>query len=219
MKARAFTDGRGSRTAKVDFQIDPSLLPLAAEKWRVWDVSADTAGKVASAPSRWTVTGDTVTQLSNIYQGAANDASATTERRGTLRIYREMADFTNGQLSFQFKSADDDGLGVAFRLTDDRHHYLWAADRQRGFRILALKNGDDYRVLAQNKQSYQSNTWHSVRIVMQGSKLTVFVDGEKDLEIEDETLAQGTVALYSWGTTGVQFRAIRLQPQSAPTGQ
>lgn len=219
VKARTFADGQSSRTAKSGFQIDPSLLSLSAEKWRVWDVSADAAGRVDAAPSRWTVAGDTVTQSSNIFQGSAGDTSAETERRGTLRIAREFANFTNGQLSFEFNSTDDDGLGVGFRLTDERHHYLWAADRQRGFRILALKNGDDYRVLAQNKLSYQSNTWHTVRVVMHGARLAVFVDGEKDLEIDDESLKQGTVALYSWGTTGVQFRAIRLQPESAATGQ
>ena len=53
----------------------------------------------------------------------------------------------------------------------------------------------------------------SVRVVQDGPKLTVYIDGEKDLEAEDATFPKGTIALYSWGSTGVRFRNIILKPK------
>ncbi|MEX1039716.1 MAG: family 16 glycoside hydrolase [Pirellulaceae bacterium] len=173
----------------------------------------DTQDKPISAPSQWIVRGTEIHQRSNIYQGSATDANPETQRYATLRIFEE-GEFGDGQIEFEFNSEDDDTLGFAFRLRDESHHYLWAADMQRKFRILARKNGDDYQVLAKNGLGYRRNHWHHVKIEMAGSKLTVWVDGEKDFEVEDEAFAQGTLALHSWGTQGVRFRGVRVAPGS-----
>jgi len=51
-----------------------------------------------------------------------------------------------------------------------------------------------------------------VRLVLAGPKISVYVDGEKDFEVVDGTLHAGTVALYSWGSTGAKFRYVKWQP-------
>ena len=151
------------------------------------------------------------TELSNIYRGDASDSSPLTERAGTLRIYTAGKHFADGQLSLEIASSDNDGFGVAFRLTDAEEHYLFAMDAQRSFRVLAGKRGNVYRVLAHNDRGYQANRWYQLRIVLDGPRITVFVDGEKDLEAVDGTLPRGTFALYSWGSTGAKFRNLRWQ--------
>jgi hypothetical protein len=42
--------------------------------------------------------------------------------------------------------------------------------------------------------------------------MTVHVDGESDLSVVDETFAQGTIALHSWGSDNVEFRRIKMSP-------
>jgi hypothetical protein len=49
---------------------------------------------------------------------------------------------------------------------------------------------------------------------MEGPRITVWVDGEKDFEVEDSTLKQGTIALHSWGTQAVRFRGVRFGPEA-----
>ena len=214
VRARYFADdGRLSRAVDRRFTIDPDLLPLGDESWRVWDVP----GQPSGGPSDWSVdAAGVVTQRSNIFLGSATDSDPETPRYGTLRIFDgETAGGAisgDGVIDVEIRSADDDGIGLAFRFADPRHHYLWAADLQRRFRILAVKDGDDYRVLAKNGESYAKNRWFSLRVVLEGDRIRVFVDGEPEFDVRDERFAEGTIALYSWGSENVQFRNLRFRP-------
>jgi hypothetical protein len=82
-------------------------------------------------------------------------------------------------------------------------------DAQRRFHILACKNGEDYRILAHKPVGYTPNHWYRLRVVLDGPALTVYLDGEKDLQARDETFARGTFALYAWGCAGARFRNVR----------
>ena len=97
---------------------------------------------------------------------------------------------------------------MAFRVKDARHHYLFAMNRQRGFRTLAVRDGDDYRVLALNHKGYESNRWHDVKVVLDGPRIAVYVDGQKDFDLVDRAFRSGTVALHSWGNQGSRFRLV-----------
>lgn len=208
IRARAFTeDGQVSAAASGDFVVDPNVLPLGDEHWRVWDV----AGQVSAAPSDWAVIGDVVHQRSNIYLGSASGTAPEQERYGTLRIYNAAADFGDGEIELELRSGDDDGLGVAFRVQDENQHYLWATDLQRKFRILAVKDGDQFRVLAKKSEAYQKGTWQQVKIALDGPRITVYVDGQEDLSAVDERFTRGTVALHSWGSDSVEFRRVRMK--------
>lgn len=117
-------------------------------------------------------------------------------------------DFGDGELSLDLSSDDDDVLGVAFRLRDPEHYYLFAMDRQRGFRALAVKDGDRYRLLDFNEKDYRTFHWYKLDIVLDGPKITIYMDGDKELEAVDETFASGTFGLYAWGCSGAKFRNI-----------
>ncbi len=208
LRARFFTDnGRLSRSVDRSFTIDPNTLPLEDSSWRVWDVP----GNPASAPSDWSVEAGVVKQRSNIYLGSATETDPEVERYGTLRIFGPGASFTDGRIEAEIRSADDDGIGLAFRCEDAEHHYLWAADLQRRFRILARKDGDDYRLLARNDLGYGRNEWLKLRIDLDGDRIRVTVDGEEDFSVRDGRFGKGTIALYSWGSTNVEFRKVRFE--------
>jgi len=82
-------------------------------------------------------------------------------------------------------------------------------DEQRGFHILALKDGETYRLLASRKAGYRRNQWYRLKVALRGSKLAVHVDGKLDLEADDATLRTGSFALYAWGCAGARFRNVR----------
>jgi outer membrane protein assembly factor BamB len=212
VRSRVFMpDGEVSRALDVSYVIDADLVPLADEHWRVWDVP----GKPSGAPSRWKVVDGVVTETSNIYLGSASNADPEVERYGSLRIFEGAEDFRDGVIEFEMRSGDDDGIGLAFRLQDEDHHYLWAADLQRQFRVLAVKDGGTFRLLARNTQSYEKNRWHQVRIVLEGLQIRVLVDGVEDFRVSDESFQQGSIALHNWGSSKIEFRNIRMR-RAAP---
>ncbi|MCA9177392.1 MAG: PQQ-binding-like beta-propeller repeat protein, partial [Planctomycetales bacterium] len=209
LKARSFyEDGSGGPVATGQFEIDPNFLPLTGSHWSTWD----TAGpQLKEAPSVWKATNHEVTQSSNIHEGDSGAGKPTDRRDGTLRIYRDPdKPFANGVFTAQIRSTDNDGIGFAFRVAAPDKLYLLAMDAQRKFQVLAVRDGNKYRVLDQNAMGYTPNRWHNVRIEAQGSSLKVFVDGEQTLQATDETISAGGVALYSWGNSGVSFRALKI---------
>ncbi|MCP4645137.1 MAG: DUF1080 domain-containing protein, partial [bacterium] len=183
---------------------DPSILPLDAAAWTIYDSPGENP-----ATSNWQVGDGFVTELSNLYRGDAKDPNPAMERAGTFRIYASDAPMKDGVLTLELASSDDDVLGVAFRFNGPDRHYLWSMDRQRAFHALACKSGDSYRLLASNTKAYDQNIWYQLRIELAGPKMTVYLNGEKDFELEDATFQEGTFALYAWGCAGAKFRNVR----------
>ena len=163
-----------------------------------------------SEPSKsdWQVKGHTLTELSNLFGGDAANGDPGLERGGTFRIYNAGKEFSNGELSLDMSSADNDVYGVAFRFQDKDHYYLFAMDKERGFRVIAKKDGDSYTVLAANARDYRPFHWYQTRIVLDGPTISVHLDGDKELEASDDSFARGTFALHAWGCAGAQFRNV-----------
>ena len=209
LKARAlYEDGALGPVANGEYQVDETFLPLTGEGWSVWDTPGP---QLKEAPSKWQVAGSAIVQSSNIHEGNSGAGKPSDRRDGTLRIYQPpSAPFANGVFHGQIQSTDNDGIGLAFRVQSPNKLYLVAFDAQRKFQVLAVRDDDQYRILDQNDIGYTPNRWHDVRIEAQGNSLTVYFDGKPTLAAKDETIPQGGVALYSWGNSGVSFRALKI---------
>jgi len=204
VKARVFSDGQPpSVTTGAKFVIDGGVLALEAKYWSVHDVKGSLMG-----PSNWALSHGVVGLWTHVYTKDDATSNPQTPRYGTFRIYKRKIDTSRGVLNLKISSVDNDGLGVAFRFKDPEHHYLWAMDAQRSYHVLACKNGTEYRVLASNKKSYTKYAWNDVRIVLDGARIKVYVNGRLDLEATDKTFANGTIALHGWYSYGVTFRDI-----------
>lgn len=209
LRARAFAPQLPpSSVASAEFVVDRTMIPLDDPGWTVFDSPG------GSPPaSDWQIEGDFVTERSNHYLGVAGNLDPLIDRPGTYRAFQPGRSWSNGELSLEIASSDDDGLGVAFRFGGRENYYLWSMDAQRSYHVLAKKQGDAYETLARNGATYAKNQWYSVRVVLDGPRITVYVDGQKDLEAVDENFAKGTVALYAWGCAGAKFRNVRWVPK------
>ena len=208
VRARAFADGLPpSSVASAEFRVDPTIIPLDEPGWTVFDSPGGSSPK-----SDWRLEGDSITERSNLFVGEAANSEPTVDRPGSYRAYQPGHRWSDGELLLEISSSDDDGLGVAFRFNDAKNYCVWSMDRQRSFHVLGRKQGDSYETLAKNTATYEKNRWYAVRVVLKGPKITVYVDGEKDLEAVDETFKQGTIALYAWGCAGARFRNVHWIP-------
>ena len=205
VRARSFdVRGRAGPVSAAKFIVNKDLLLLEPDSWTAWDAPGS---KPASA---WRIAGGAIDQTSNVLVDGPlpMGKDPTVERPGSLYTYKEGSEFRDGAFSFAVNSGDNDGVGVVFRLTDTENYYLWTMNSQKNYRLIALKQGDTYKVLAINNTGYKPNQTYRVVIQLNGSRMTVLVDGIKDLEAEDATFPQGTVGLYTWGNSGMRFSEI-----------
>ncbi len=211
--AAAFDEaGTRGEAATAEFFIDPEFLPLDDWAWSVRDVDAS-AGK--DGPSEWSERYGVVTQRSNIHDVAIHPFSPDKNLNGTLRTYVPESGLADGHLTLQANSADDDSIGVAFRVRDDRHYYLFAMNREHNWRWLAVRDGDDYRVLASTRLGYEAERWMGWEIALDGPRIRVSCDGARQFEVVDRTYDSGTIGLYSCASKDCSFRSIRWRVATA----
>jgi hypothetical protein len=115
-------------------------------------------------------------------------------------------------LSVTVNTADDDGLGVMFRYQNPSNYYkleldAQSGDAQRTFRkLFRMVNGVE-TTLATQSAGYSLNTDFQLAVEVKGSQITMKLDGNTLFggPVTDGSLTAGTVAMYSWASTGVTF--------------
>jgi hypothetical protein len=180
-------------------------LRLGLRDWAVSD------GLGASPPSSWYISEGVIKQTENtiVNNKKALKPDPTLEREGTMFVYQPGMEFGDGEISLDIFCTDDDGVGVAFKWTGVSKYNLWYMDGQRHYRTLAVKNEFSYEALESNRRGVEMRRWYPVRIVMEGPKITVFVNGQKEFETYDGTHKKGTIALFCWGNSGTLFRDLK----------
>jgi len=180
-------------------------LRLGLRDWAVIDALG------ASPPSSWYISEGVIKQTENtiVNNKKALKPDPTLEREGTMYVYQPGMDFGDGEISLDIFCTDDDGVGVAFKWNSVSKYNLWYMDGQRHYRTLAVKNEFRYQALESNRRGFQMRRWYPVRIVMEGPRITVFVNGQKEFETYDGTHKKGTIALFCWGNSGALFRDLK----------
>lgn len=201
LRARAFSEkGRPSPPVDREILIDPDLIPLGGEQWTAHN-------------GEWKTEGGVLIQSSNF--GAAPkptlENTPDVERPGALYILDSESQFSDGELTFEIRSEDNDALGFVFGYQDPQTYYLWSISAERPYRALALKNGDDYQVLGGVHFGYAVKKWHSVRLVIDGPKISGYFDGEEDFSVDLNDFNGGKIGFYSWANSGSQFRNLRFK--------
>lgn len=160
------------------------------------------------APSAWTVNDGVLSQSSNIYGGVVNASSLP--KPGTYLRYDAGTVWSDYTLSLALRSDDDDALGVMFRLADNNHYYRFSWDRQRGYRRLVKNVGGKFTLLAQDSAQYTQGQTYQLEIRAQRDLIEVRIDGVLIFSVHDNSIAQGSIALYSWGNEATFVDDIRV---------
>lgn len=176
-------------------------------------------------PSRWVVRegGTPVTryveQQSNVWGGPDNAADPTNPGTVLLRADdRALAasspdqpgNWTDYRMTAVLRSGDDDAIGLVVRHRGPGDHYLFAMDRQRGYRRLVRVTGGDYTVLAADASTYLLDSDVTINVEAVGDRLRVFQDGDLLFDVIDSTHHAGRVGLYCWANTSARFADVRV---------
>lgn len=182
-----------------------------------------------SGPSRWEIRDGRMWEPSNIHSqqltsGGGNQSTGDWAlgwsplgdghfilRKGTIAVYDpadvNTRDWKDYSLSVNFRTQDNDGLGLVFYYQDPNNYYKIELDEENGHWTLSRLQDGIEQVLGQAFGGYVMGKDTDLRVDVVDHKIMVYVDGEKlfPYAIEDRELKGGTVGLYDWGSDSLSF--------------
>ena len=211
--------GSTAAPTSVTPEVPAALQP--AGKTFLFNFDADTVGQMPAkfhaaltgqgAMPEWTVKADTTAPSQpNVLAQLSNDK---TDYRFPLAILDE-GSFKDLELSVKFKAVSgevDRAAGLVFRLKDANNYYVVRANALEGnYRL--------YHVVAGKRQQFAganlkvaSNEWHELRVECTGNNITCFYDGEKKIELTDNTFSEaGKVGLWTKADSVTYFDDLRI---------
>jgi Domain of Unknown Function (DUF1080) len=147
-------------------------------------------------PSNWSAATGALVQSSNI------SGTYALFTRGSWQDYR---------IALRMRSADNDSIGLMFRLQDRDNYYRFSWDRENAGRRLVKRERGAEKVMAQDSVPYVAGKNYNVEIVAQGSTLKVNVDGKAVLSVSDKSFKNGTIGLHSYANKGSVFDDVLVE--------
>jgi lysophospholipase L1-like esterase len=112
--------------------------------------------------------------------------------RSGLRDYRFSAEAT--YLNDDYGYADD--IGIMFRYQNNDNYYRITLNSRYGFTRLEKKVNGTFRTLAKNARGFQRGAKLRFTVDVKGSTIQVFLDDDPLFGVTDESISQGSIALY-----------------------
>lgn len=108
---------------------------------------------------------------------------------------------------------EDQGGGPIWRCLDKDNYYICRFNPlESNYRVYCVKGGRR-RQLQSARLELEAGRWYELRIVMIGSHITCFLDGEPMLEVVDETFTEsGRVGLWTKADAVTSFDDLTVRP-------
>ena len=186
-----------------------AAVPVTAKETQAWDFEADEPGGPAKGITgevgRWVVEQDGKGRV--LAQKAANDDD-------TFNV--ALAEGTSSKdvdLSVRLKAMagkNDQGGGLVWRARDAKNYYIARYNPlEDNLRVYKVEGGK--RTMFEHAKVAGDLEWHTLRVTMNGPRMTCYFDGKKSLEAEDSTFtAAGRIGLWSKADAQTHFDDLRL---------
>ena len=164
---------------------------------------------------KWVILSDsTAPSKPNVIAQTSDDK---TGGRFPLAIYQK-ANFTNGELSVDFKAISgtgDQAAGLLWRYRDENNYYIVRANAlednvvlykfEAGKRVSLAPRGTPPKTYGV-KHKVPSQTWSNLHVKFQGPLFTVYLDHKEIFQVEDSTFTgPGLVGLWTKADSVTHF--------------
>lgn len=190
-------------------QLGNALLDETFTQYSMTDWSVVDEG-LWQAPSSWLVLNGALEQLSNIWSPPADPSALA--KLGTYLWYQPGLNWKDYLVRARLRSDDNDALGLMFRYQDPDNYYRFSWDQEGGYRRLVKKVDGVFTLLAEEPVPYVRGETYAVQILAYQGVLDMSINGQSVFggSILDDSLAQGSVALYSWFNNTSVFEGIQV---------
>ena len=154
-------------------------------------------------PSSWSVAAGRLQQTSNIR--SSNLERNVLPKLGSYALYEPSDNWADYRVRVTMQSDDDDAIGLMFRIRDGNNYYRFSWDSQRAYRRVVRNEGGTFTLLAEDAVPYVPGQAYDLEVTVQGSTITVSIDGADIFTINDETFPAGGIGLYGWANSASIF--------------
>jgi hypothetical protein len=106
---------------------------------------------------------------------------------------------------------EDASGGIIFRARDGRNYFLIRANAlENNFRLYRLVNGKRSTIASARVTEPSLGAWHSIRVVAAGPKIQGYLDGQRLLDHDDKTFADGWVGLWTKADSVTEFADLEV---------
>lgn len=187
--------------------------PTALDEWEIKDDVGTVEG-----PSRWKLIENTILQNSNIWGGTFGTDPTNKSYLGTKLISKSGDKWTDYSLEVKFQPQDNDGVGFLVHFKDEKNYYkiftIMDDKNNNGGPVLKIDKFSDGNVktLAKIEKTYTLYEWNTIRIIVIGGKIKVYLNDIANLILEtedkDNPFTQGKIGLTCFAMEGIYFKDI-----------
>ena len=137
---------------------------------------------------------------------------------GTYNIlWTPKRQFENGSISVMVKALsgeDDQGGGVMWRVKDKKNYYVARYNPlEKNFRFYYVKDGKRKQIIGAEVEA-DAKAWNELRIEQNGNSFIGYLNGEKLLEVEDDTITgAGGVGYWTKADAATAFCRSKIEAQ------
>ncbi len=156
-----------------------------------------------------------IEQLANIRGGGL---VPTSNKAGTYLLLKQTAQrplVRNFILSAELESGDPDGIGFVFRFQDTENFYYFLMSSRHSYRLMGKKVNGVFSFLdtpgLDDTQGFNTDEQYQVKLIVQDSTFTVFIDNDLALQGEDGSITEaGRVGCACHSNNQAYFYRIKL---------
>jgi predicted DNA-binding transcriptional regulator AlpA len=119
------------------------------------------------------------------------------------------------ELGVAFKAIhgkNDQGGGLVWRYQDANNYYIARMNPlEDNYRVYKVVDGRRHQLATQEGIKVPAGEWHRLKIVQQGGHIECFLDGDKKLDVKDDTFPKpGKIGLWTKSDAQTYFDDLRV---------
>jgi hypothetical protein len=178
---------------------DLARPPPAAGEWPLRLLAASEASS-PTEPSTWWLDRQPASPAPALCREASDD------------VWRALPDVSvsdvDARLRARTAAGESESYGLAFRQSDSADYYLARVDTRNNNVRLYRHEASNTTLLAARDLAVSVGQWHELAIHAAGTRLAVALDGEPQVQVDDERLRTGGIAVWAEPHSRVCFNRL-----------
>lgn len=182
---------------------DSILFQDNFERYTAGDVWSDSHGTRAE-PSPWKISAEEDNTCWSISEESGNKFIQQTRTNGGVHVlFNSELVLKDGDISLKIKfneyQSGDFTAAFMLRYTEGGQGYICGLHSLGN--IIAWRNGPSFSSIKAVPTNYETGKWYTIRVVLKGTKIDLYVDGILSVSGTDTRIKEGNIGFFTYGAS------------------